>query len=134
MQKKSFKAKLESIHLIQEFVKKSLHNKTDEQKILFHIDLIIEEVVVNIVKHGFNNISQGTIDIETNSDNSRLNIKFSDNGIPFNPLNVDKPVRDLPVEKRKPGGLGIFFIKQLTKKIDYTFKDNKNNLSLSIKY
>ena len=134
MQSASFRAETESVQKIQDFVKTGLVDKDKvSSKVQMHADLAIEELVVNIVRHGFKDQTKGAIYVETRSDGSRLYIRISDNGIPFNPLERKPPDIEADITEREPGGLGIFMVKQVAEQIDYNRKEGRNTLDLVIK-
>ena len=134
MQSASFKAETESIHKIQDFVKAELFDKdTVSAKALMHVDLVIEELVVNIVRHGFQDQTKGAIYVKSRSDGNRLYIRISDNGIPFSPLEAKPPDIEAAITEREPGGLGLFMVKQVAEQIDYTREEDRNRLDIVIK-
>ncbi len=132
MKKKSFSPQLESISKIQEFVGKSLVGKNSDKKEIFKINLLIEEIVVNIIKYAFKDKKKGRIDTETEVIGDKILLKILDNGIPFNLLEAKEPDINASLENRKPGGLGIFFVKQMVTQLEYSYQNNKNCISLII--
>ncbi|MCK5310989.1 MAG: ATP-binding protein [Desulfobacteraceae bacterium] len=132
MEKKSFKPNLESVKKIQDFVADNLRRENSDKKQLFKINLLIEEIVVNIVNYAFKDTKEGSIDIEIDTLSDKLLLKILDNGIPFNPLKVKEPDINASLENRNPGGLGIFFVKQIAKSFDYSFTNSQNCISLII--
>ena len=132
MESKSFKPNLKSVEKIQEFVGENLKKRKSDEKQLFKINLLIEEIIVNIVNYAFKDTKEGLIDIEISILSDKLLLNISDNGIPFNPLKAKEPDISASLENRNPGGLGIFFVKQIAKSIDYSFKNNKNCIMLII--
>ncbi len=133
MNKQSFKPELQSIYEIQKFVKQYLKKqKTYSDKVSSIIDLIIEELIVNIVNYGFKNTSDGNIEIEVSISGEKLNLKISDNGIPFNPLKVPAPDVNASLEDRNIGGLGIFFVLQKVSACSYENKNGRNELTITI--
>lgn len=130
MKKKSFVPKIESINKIQEFVKNNLPENRVDPKKSTNIELIIEEIIINIINYGFGEEPNGMIDIGVDTKNHDIVINVSDNGIAFNPLDKKDPNVDADIEDREIGGLGIFFVKQLTRDIRYSRKHGKNNLCL----
>lgn len=134
MQSASFKAETESVHKIQDFVKRNLSgNDKASSKALMHVDLVIEELVVNIVRHGFKEKTKGDIYVECRSKGDRLYIRLSDNGIPFDPIESKPPDIEADITEREPGGLGIFMVKQVAEQIDYTREEGRNRLDIVIK-
>jgi anti-sigma regulatory factor (Ser/Thr protein kinase) len=132
MKKKSFAPKIESIKQIQEFVKNNLPENLLDLKKSANIELIIEELVINIINHGFEEEPSSMIDFGIDTRNHDIVIKIRDNGIAFNPLEKKDPDLAADIEERELGGLGIFFVKQLAKDIRYFRKHGKNNLYLII--
>jgi len=135
MIKKSFTSELESVFKIQQFVRNYLRKyekKESDMNKLSDIDLIVEEIVVNIIKYGFEDISKGIIKVEIDTLEGKTILNFLDNGIPFNPLTVPMPDIKLSLEDREIGGLGIFFVRQKSQKFDYSRENNQNKLSIVI--
>ncbi|MFO7752663.1 MAG: ATP-binding protein [Desulfobacteraceae bacterium] len=127
----SFKAEISSVPEIQDFVKSSLYSKEKlSQKALMHVDLVIEELAMNIIKHGFKDKKKGDIYIRVKSvfDGKKLYLTIFDNGVPFNPIETKPPDIEAPITEREPGGLGVFMVKQLAESIEYSREDGKNRL------
>lgn len=133
MATKSFIPEIRSVILIQEYVRDALSKIEVTPKILFNIDLIVEEIVVNIVKHGLKEVKDGKIETSVELKGNCLDLTFTDNGIPFNPLKKEDPdIKEDKVDKRDIGGLGIFLVKQLAKTIQYSRQNGCNSLNLQI--
>ena len=61
-----------------------------------------------------------------------VTLTFTDNGIPFNPLNAPEP--DIKnVEDRKEGGMGIFLVRKFSDKLQYQYSGGKNILTITKK-
>ncbi len=126
----------------------SLHNSMDEwskllrftEEFSFHhgisredlvnIDVILEEVVTNILKYGGMPSDADACFIELILDGTRLTIRVSDYGKPFNPLllpEIDtmKEIKDRPI-----GGLGIHFVQKLSHFQHYEYSEGKNILTV----
>ncbi len=130
MNQSSYKAKIESINEIQNFVKKRISHINNDESKLYMIDLLIEEIVVNIINYGFKEAEEGFINVMVDTANEDLVVEISDNGIPFSPLDQKAPDLSISIENRHPGGLGIFLVKQIAKDIEYVRKNNNNILRL----
>ena len=89
--------------------------------LLFHLNLVAEEVVSNIILYGFNNsLAEENILVELSFGQGELKMRVTDHGIEFNPLKVPPPDDlDKPVSERKIGGLGVFFVRQLMDQVEY---------------
>lgn len=110
---------------------------TDEVKGLpgsnYTIHLVCEELVVNVVNYAYPENDNGYLKVETENDGETLTIRFSDGGVPFNPLDAKTPDITLPLEERGIGGLGIFLTKQMMDSVEYEYKNNENVLTISKK-
>jgi anti-sigma regulatory factor (Ser/Thr protein kinase) len=101
------------------------------QSLAMNINLVIEEAVSNIIFYAFNDNSKHEIGISISLENSRLTIKITDDGNPFNPLAQEQPDINLPAEERPVGGLGIFLIAQIMDEMNYARNKNENILTLT---
>ncbi len=99
-------------------------------KTQFQIDTAVEEIFVNIASYAYPS-GEGNADISISlSDDRILCIRFSDNGIPFDPLSKEDPDVTLSAEERKIGGLGIYMVKKMMDKVEYEYKEKCNILTL----
>lgn len=129
-----FEASLEKLHAMLNFIKAQASQNGFDQKALQRIELAAEEVLVNIIQYGYPN-GNGTIEIDCEKvTDAGIKIVIKDHGIPFNPLE-NKPEfdSDAPLEERKVGGCGIFFITNLMDEVKYDRLEDENVLTL-VKY
>jgi sigma-B regulation protein RsbU (phosphoserine phosphatase) len=52
----------------------------------------------------------------------------SDSAGEYNPLARADPDLTLPLEQRRPGGLGVFLVKQLADEVSYERREGRNHL------
>lgn len=97
----------------------------------FQIEVIIEEIFINIVKHAYNN-GEGIIKInyEVLEDPLRFHIVFIDDGDMFNPLEFEIPNLSDDIEEREIGRLGIYIVKEYADEMIYDYVNNQNVLSI----
>lgn len=95
------------------------------------MELVVEEVLVNILRHGYSGDS-GLIEFTCKADpiGQEVNVFIADKSEPFNINEALAPPLDLGLESRPLGGLGIVLVKNMTDEILYTRKDNRNELTL----
>lgn len=101
-------------------------------KLNFQINMIIDEIFGNISRYAFTN-EGGKINILSwiEEDPLSLNIKFIDNGVPFNPLEIENPDITSSVDNRKIGGLGIFIVKSMVDSFVYKYIHKCNVLTIT---
>lgn len=94
-------------------------------KTIYHMNLALDELLTNIISYGYADTAEHWIDISITLKKDILTIRFKDDGIPFNPLEVQEPDCHASLEERPIGGLGIHFIKHCMDDIVYErWKDN----------
>ncbi|WP_245916135.1 ATP-binding SpoIIE family protein phosphatase [Merismopedia glauca] len=93
--------------------------------------LIVEEVLVNIIQHGYENQECDRIDLQVKIGSATLKMIFEDRGKPFNPLTeIDMPDLSMDDDRRSFGGLGFYLVRELADRIDYIYDDGKNILTV----
>ncbi len=106
---KSNTAELQGIRkAVTEFIADSL-DKNEAARIV----LAIDEVLSNIIIHGYGNDYSGEIVMEMEFDGSKLKFIISDNAPLFNPLECPSPDIDEYFNTGKSGGLGVDIYKKI---------------------
>jgi serine/threonine-protein kinase RsbW len=101
---------------------------------VYHCQLAVDEACTNIVEHGYGyNGADRIIEIVCRSDNHQFTISILDDGSAFDPLTRPDPDPKTPLEERKSGGWGIYFIKTLMDEVSYVRYTNYNQLTM-VKY
>ena len=95
----------------------------------FQIKLVIEELAINVIKHG--GCIGGTAEIRLISDPDQVRIEFSDGGRPFDPL-TESPPPDTSsgIEDRPVGGLGVHLVRTMVEEASYRREGGRNRLTL----
>ena len=100
-------------------------------KIIFNLNLALEELISNIIFYGFDDDGEHEINISFEKEKTLLKILISDEGKEFNPFNVSvEEELDKSVEEREIGGLGIHFVKKLMDSFEYNRVNKINNITL----
>jgi anti-sigma regulatory factor (Ser/Thr protein kinase) len=101
-------------------------------KIIFHLTLVLDELVTNIISYGYADFDEHPIDVTIVLEGDILTIRVEDDSEPFNILEAPEPELDVPLDERaKPvGGLGIHLIKNMVHRIHYQRENGKNVLTL----
>ena len=94
------------------------------------IRLVVEEVVVNIENYAYPNDTDDYLNVEIMRDDNCVTLRFSDGGVPFNPLEKEDPDISAPIELRKIGGLGIYMVINKMDSVDYEYTDGENILTV----
>jgi anti-sigma regulatory factor (Ser/Thr protein kinase) len=87
--------------------------------VINRLEVIFEEVVANIMRHGFQPDSDQLIFIQAGALPGALELVFEDDGMPFNPQSVAPPSRFESLETAKIGGLGVHLVSRLAASTHY---------------
>ncbi|MCQ2137200.1 MAG: ATP-binding protein [Bacteroidales bacterium] len=93
----------------------------------FKIRLCVEEVEENILCYS----GSTWVEVSVERTDTKLTIGFRDGGVEFDPLSMEDPDINAPLEKRKVGGLGIFLCKQMMDSLEYRFENRCNVFSMT---
>lgn len=96
----------------------------------YQIQLVLDELVTNVICHGFDAQGGQPIDISLSRSDEGLEMLIEDGGKPFNPLDAPEPDLSSPVEQRSIGGLGVHIVRKMMDHVSYTRSDGKNTLRL----
>ena len=99
-------------------------------KCVFEIRLVLEEIFTNIAYYAYRDDRGHWIKVSMSCENNIITIQIEDDGIPFNPLDLEKPDLYCNLEDRDIGGLGIYLVKHYTKECVYKRCGNNNVLIL----
>lgn len=100
----------------------------------FQLNLALEEAVVNVMNYAYPGQQGMPIQIEANSEPSRLTFVIDDTGVPYDPTQNESPDITLSAEERPIGGLGVMLVKQLMNEVTYEYRDGHNRLTLVMCY
>ncbi len=95
------------------------------------IEMCAEEIYANIEFYAYNG-EAGEFEFAIKNNSDSVELKFTDSGKEYNPLEKPDPDITLPPEERPLGGLGIFMVKQMSDSISYHRIDDKNILMFTI--
>ena len=128
---KTFDALLTHLPTMMDWIRSHLKHLPFTNSEKNKLEVACEEILVNIISYAYSE-RPGLIEMFWNEKNGFFSLTFKDHGKPFNPLNHQKPLnKNTPLEGREIGGLGIYFIRQFVDKVDYTFLDGTNILTIS---
>lgn len=96
--------------------------------VTFRVTLALDEAVSNVIRHGFTDSKDHSVDVAISVDGETVTATVRDDGIPFDPHAAPAPDLDAPIEERKPGGLGVHLVKATMDDVRYRREDGRNVL------
>jgi anti-sigma regulatory factor (Ser/Thr protein kinase) len=98
-----------------------------------NLNLALEELITNTIFYGIQDDQPHTISVKFSLTENALNIEIRDDGIEFNPLQLPDPDLEIAAEERQIGGLGIYLVKQVMDRFEYSREEPYNIVTLTKK-
>ena len=99
-------------------------------KIVFDINVVLDELLSNIIKYGYTDDAAHEIHIKLSATDAAVEISIEDDGKAFDPLTLPAPDLSLSLAERPVGGLGIHFVRKLMDAVEYKRENNCNYIFL----
>jgi len=125
----SVNAELKQLKRVINFIAAEIKKTNYEHDTQNKIEMAVEEIFTNIVNYAYEK-EAGKVNIAVSAADG-FKITFEDNGKPFNPAEYPPPNLEKPIKDREIGGLGIYIVKQIMDKVEYTRENDKNILKIS---
>ena len=132
---KTFPAALDHLYSMLNFVCEHVIEAGFTEMEMAKIELACEEALVNVISYAYPQKS-GQVEINCHHlQKGGIEIRITDQGIPYDPVShadISKKTIDDPdpIELRKLGGYGIFFILTLMDEVSYKREGECNVLTL----
>jgi sigma-B regulation protein RsbU (phosphoserine phosphatase) len=99
---------------------------------LYAVDLALEELGANILRHAFPAGATATFVLRAIVKPDRVELVFEDNGIAFDPTAVPAPKRSRSIQETAIGGLGIAMVRNAVQRMTYSRPDARNRLEVLV--
>ena len=116
---------------LYEFLDQGLELAPVTKEFRHDLKLVAEELLANIINHGYDENSDAKIDIELAVDEHSVRITFTDSGPAFDPLKCEAPEAQSDLSE---GGMGILLVKSLTDEQSYRRQDKRNVFTVTKNY
>ncbi len=114
----------------QDFVARCYASAHLPSTLLARVALAVEEVFVNIAYYAYDG-QEGKTTIDCWTDDA-FHLRFTDSGIPYDPLGREDPDITLSAEDREIGGLGVFLVKNIMDHVEYRRESGQNILEMDL--
>ena len=95
------------------------------------LNLVLDELVTNSVCYALPGLAKPELRLRLFVDQGTVVAQLEDNGVAYNPFEeAPEPDTDTGLAERPIGGLGIFFVKNLTDSSTYERIDGRNRIIL----
>ena len=122
-------ATIENMDTVTAFVDDFLDQIACPMKSRIQINIVIDEIFGNICHYAYkDSIGAVTVRVESGNTPKAVFLTFTDNGIPYNPLETEDPDITSSSEERKIGGLRIYLVKKNMDEMKYEYLNQQNRL------
>jgi anti-sigma regulatory factor (Ser/Thr protein kinase) len=104
-----------------------------DDRAVYAVDLALEELVGNTIKHGYPDDGVHAIRILIEVDERSVRLVLTDDARPFDPTSHPGPPIARSLEETGIGGRGILMVKRLVPSMRYRRNAERNELSLSVR-
>lgn len=104
------------------------------RRVILDAQLVLEEVVSNIIKYGYEDQGQHRIKVQLAFADETLALSVVDDGKAFNPVTAAPPDLEAELADRSVGGLGIYLVVKMMDAVEYRREAGRNILTLRKSY
>ena len=124
-------ATVEELPALVEFLQRVWQDWALPAAAAFPFELALDEVFMNVVMHGTTpDGSPREVSVLLRHAGSAVTMVMEDDGPAFDPLTLDAPDIDAPIEDRELGGLGVFLVRELMDELSYAYTGTHNQLTM----
>ena len=132
MQEYNVDADIQYLDEVQDFIREQLDAYDVQPKVLFQIELAVEEIFTNISSYAYHpSVGKASILCRVEQEPLRVVIQFLDSGKPFDPLAKEEADTSEEALMERTGGLGIFLVKKNMDDVNYSYENGKNVLTIT---
>lgn len=103
------------------------------EAIVFAVDLAMEEMVTNVIKYAYADVSDLHIVIRGVREGDELVLVIEDQGPRFNPLTAEAPDMDQTLDEMEIGGRGLVLVRRIMDDLSYERRGNRNIFTMKKK-
>ena len=128
----SFNNDMQELTHVVQIVNVFLEPRGLASKLIYGVNLILEEILINIIKYGYDDNETHEIELRIEMEEDEVALTVLDDGREFNPLTVPPPNRSKSAMDRIEEGLGLQFVRHMRNAMEYRREDGKNILRIWI--
>lgn len=113
---------LAEVRRVQSDIKDALQANSFGERDMFHIELAMEEALVNAMKHGNQLDADKRVMLRYTITPERFDVRIEDEGVGFNPEDVPDPT--IPENLERACGRGLYMIRCFMTDVQYHGKGN----------
>jgi len=126
-----FRREIDAIGEVFAFLETFAGAQEIDEKTAFCINLVVEELFTNMVRHNEGGADRITVSIERRD--NRVHLELVDTDVePFDPETAEVPPVESGIENRRPGGLGIYLVRKMVDDLNYDYETDARRMRISV--
>ena len=126
-------AKTASLRAVKEFLRQGALDAHVPEERIGELELLVEELIMNVSTYAYPDDKRGDVTVTYSVPApGELSVEVADQGVQFNPLEIEPPNPTLTLEKRPIGGLGLYLVKTLAKSLTYRREQGWNRVTVCL--
>jgi len=130
MEERAFPGTLDALEPVRAYVASAAEAAGLDRGAVYSLCLAVDEIATNVVLHGYEEAGiSGELRVGASLEPRGLVIRLQDEGKSYDPSLHHVPSAEdlsLPLEERRPGGLGIFLARDAVDELQYAITDRGN--------
>ena len=127
-------ASFASLEKIRDYFSHAASEAGLDEDAIFEIEVAVDEAASNIIDHAYEGECKSVIECDYQVRVDGLQITLHDHGKPFDPEQVEMPDIVSDPARRKEGGLGLFFMRQMMDEVNFSFDQDGGNQLTMVKH
>ena len=129
--RRGFRREIDALDEIFRFLGDFVDEAAIDDSSAFTINLVVEELFTNMVRHNTGGGEVIDLSIERVGDDLHLGLIDSDVD-PFDPTKVPKPPVAAGISERRPGGLGLHLVQTMVDDVNYEYEPETRQMRVSV--
>ena len=121
---------ISEITRLYEFIEEIGNDFSLSPDIVFNLNLVLEEAVVNVINYAYPKEEHQYIYLSATMKDGSIVLVLTDTGKEFDPTAAPEADISLSADERQIGGLGIFITKKTMDTVEYVYENGKNILTM----
>jgi serine/threonine-protein kinase RsbW len=118
---------LKNLTKVSQFIGQAADRAGLDERATYAVKMAVDEACTNIIQHAYGGEGRGQIQLVCETQAEGLQVTICDQGRPFEPSQVPELDRQAPLPERQPGGMGVFFIRNLMDTVEFRFGTPQGN-------
>lgn len=128
-----FASRLDALRGARAFLESFCAEAGVERQSCLRLNLVVEELFLNTVKHGHRGGSDAPIWITLAAEDGTVRMTYEDRAPPFNPFAAaTREMLEALADTRREGGLGVLLAHGLTTDTEYAYLYGRNRIRLAL--